>query len=55
MMQHANEPPNPIPTQDDAEYLYRVAERVVKGHVPKSFIHYQNGESVPDVDLNFEP
>ena len=56
MMQHANEPPNPIPTQEEAEYLYKVAERVaVHGYVPSSFIHYRNGESVPDVDLNFEP
>ena len=47
MMQHAWEPPNPYPDQAIAEYLYRVAERVmVEGHVPTSFIDYQNGEMV---------
>jgi hypothetical protein len=47
MMQHAWEPPNPLPDADTAEYLYRVAERVtMEGHVPKSFINYQNGEMV---------
>jgi hypothetical protein len=47
MMQHAWEPPNPLPDADTAEYLYRVAERVtMEGHVPKSYIDYQNGEMV---------
>lgn len=46
MMQHAWEPPNPFPAQETAEYLYRVAERIMdEGHIPKSFIHYHNGEA----------
>lgn len=45
MMQHAWEPPNPFPDVDTAKYLYHVAERVmIDGHVPKSYINYQNGE-----------
>jgi hypothetical protein len=44
MMQHYWEPPNPFPDRETAEYLYKVAERVMKGYVPKSFINYQNGE-----------
>ena len=49
MMQHADEPPNPIPSQEDALYLYNVAERVMnEGHVPKSLILYENGEAVQD-------
>ncbi|KAL3803622.1 hypothetical protein ACHAW5_006384 [Stephanodiscus triporus] len=45
MMQHAWEPANQFPDQATAKYLYRVAERVmVEGHVPTSFIDYQNGE-----------
>ena len=45
MMQHAWEPPNPIPTQGEASYLYDVAERVlIQGHVPSIFINYTNGE-----------
>ena len=46
MMQHAWEPANPFPTREQAAYLYRVAKRVmVHGHVPASFIDYQNGET----------
>lgn len=46
MMQHAWEPPNPFPTKETAIYLYDVSERIMKkGHIPKSFIDYQNGES----------
>jgi hypothetical protein len=49
MMQHAWEPPNPFPDQATAKYLYRVAERVmIEGHMPKSFINYQNGEVAYD-------
>jgi hypothetical protein len=45
MMQHAWEPENPFPDKKTAAYLYRIAERImVEGHVPKSFIDYQNGE-----------
>jgi hypothetical protein len=45
MMQHAWEPENPFPDKETAAYLYRIAERImVEGHVPKSFIDYQNGE-----------
>lgn len=45
MMQHAWEPPNPLPTRQEASYLYDVAERVlVRGHVPSTFINYTNGE-----------
>lgn len=47
MMQHPWEPPNPFPDSKTADYLYRVAERVmVEGYVPSSFINYQNGETV---------
>jgi len=45
MMQHAWEPANPFPTRQQADYLYRVAERImVLGHVPATFIDYQHGE-----------
>ena len=45
MMQHAWEPPNPFPTQEQAEYLYDIAERVlVQGYVPASFVNYTHGE-----------
>jgi hypothetical protein len=45
MMQHSWEPANPIPDRAMADYLYRMAERVlVHGHVPASFIPYQHGE-----------
>ena len=46
MMQHAWEPPNPFPTQEEAAYLYSVAERIcVHGERPKTFIDYQHGET----------
>lgn len=49
MMQHAWEPENPFPDKETAAYLYRIAERImVEGHVPKSFIDYQNGEVVDE-------
>jgi len=49
MMQHIWDPANSLPDQRTAEYLYDVAERImVEGHVPKSFINYQNGEAVDD-------
>jgi hypothetical protein len=36
----------PLPTRQEATYLYHVAERVcLLGHVPKSFVFYENGES----------
>jgi len=36
----------PLPTREEASYLYHVAERVcLQNHVPKSFVHYENGES----------
>jgi hypothetical protein len=45
MMQHAWEPSNPFPDRRTAEYLYRVAERVmVEGYVPKSYVDYRDGE-----------
>ena len=45
VMQHYWEPSNKFPDIETAMYLYRVAERVVKeGHIPSSFINYQNGE-----------
>jgi hypothetical protein len=45
MMQHAWEPANPMLDEADAGYLYGIAERVMeKGHVPASYIDYQNGE-----------
>jgi len=38
MMQHEWEPPNPYPNRTTAEYLYRVAERImVEGYIPKTF------------------
>jgi hypothetical protein len=49
MMQHAWDPPNPIPTKEEADYLYDVAERVlVHGYHPLSFIDYQHGEVAYD-------
>jgi hypothetical protein len=44
MNQHSWDPPNPMPDYETAEYLYNVAYRVSKGHIPASFISYQNGE-----------
>ena len=34
------------PTLDNARYLYHIASRIMKGEIPRSFIHYTNGESV---------
>mmetsp|Transcript_4529 Transcript_4529/g.10948 ORF Transcript_4529/g.10948 Transcript_4529/m.10948 type:complete len:513 (-) Transcript_4529:135-1673(-) len=34
------------PTLDDARYLYHIASRIMKGEIPRTFIQYQNGESV---------
>lgn len=37
----------PIPNRDEASYLYGMADCVMaKGHRPKSFILYQNGQAV---------
>jgi hypothetical protein len=45
-MQPPTHPRKPFPTLEEAQYLYRVAERVVDGgYVPKSFTFYQNGEA----------
>ncbi|KAL3823643.1 hypothetical protein ACHAXA_009748 [Cyclostephanos tholiformis] len=50
VMQHSWEPSNQFPDQETARYLYRVAERVmIEGHVPSSFINYQNGEAAADI------
>jgi hypothetical protein len=50
VMQQADEPPNPFPTFEDAEYLYEVADRVARrGHLPKSLILYKNDEAAPDL------
>lgn len=36
----------PMPTREEAEYLYHIAERVtVRKQIPKSFTHYENGEA----------
>ncbi|CAB9528919.1 expressed unknown protein [Seminavis robusta] len=36
----------PLPTREEATYLYHVAERVcLQGHIPRSFVFYENGES----------
>jgi len=34
------------PTLDDARYLYHIASRIMKGEIPRTFIQYENGESV---------
>lgn len=44
MMQHSWEPPNPMLHERDATYLYDVAERVMNGHVPETYIEYNRGE-----------
>jgi hypothetical protein len=36
---------NPFPTRQEASYLYNVADRVMRGHWPKSLTVYQNGEA----------
>jgi len=44
----------PLPTREEALYLYHIAERVcLHNHVPKAFIYYENGEStnyIPEDD-----
>jgi hypothetical protein len=36
----------PLPTREEAMYLYDICERVMaKGHLPKSFVEYENGEA----------
>lgn len=36
----------PMPTRQEAEYLYHIAERIcVRKQVPKSLIEYNNGEA----------
>lgn len=41
VMQQADEPPNPFPSYEEAEYLYDVADRVArKRHIPTSLIFY---------------
>jgi hypothetical protein len=50
-MQPETHKSNPMPTREEAEYLYNVADRVMrKGHMPTSLIIYQNGEYAEDVD-----
>lgn len=45
MMQHVWEPENPLPDRRMADYLYCVAQRVMRDkHIPTSFIPYYNGE-----------
>lgn len=34
------------PTMDNARYLYHIASRIMKGEIPRTFIHYTNAESV---------
>lgn len=36
---------NPFPTRQEAIYLFNVADRVVRGHTPKSLTIYENGEA----------
>lgn len=44
MMQHAWDPPNPLPTVEQMQYLYSVCDRVSNGFIPASYIDYKNGE-----------
>lgn len=44
MMQHAWDPPNPIPTIQQVKYLYEVCERVANGYIPSTYIDYERGE-----------
>ena len=44
MMQHAWEPPNPLPSVEDVQYIYSIAERIANGYIPSTYIHYENGE-----------
>mmetsp|Transcript_22430 Transcript_22430/g.40757 ORF Transcript_22430/g.40757 Transcript_22430/m.40757 type:complete len:396 (-) Transcript_22430:544-1731(-) len=45
---------NPFPTLEQATYLYHVADRVCKGHFPKSLIVYQNGEASDYVEKEYD-
>lgn len=45
---------NPFPTQEQAMYLYSVADRVCKGHRPRSFIAYENGEASDYVEKEYD-
>ena len=54
-MQPETHPSNRFPTRQEAMYLYNVASRVMKGHLPKSLTIYTNGEAStyeePDSEL----
>lgn len=45
---------NPFPTLEQARYLYNVADRVCKGHLPKSFTMYENGEASDYVEKEYD-
>ena len=45
MMQHSWEPPNPLPTLEQVQYLYSIAECIANGYIPKTYIDYENGET----------
>lgn len=45
---------NPFPTREQATYLYSVADRVCKGHLPKSLTVYQNGEASDYIEKDYE-
>jgi hypothetical protein len=45
-MQNPVEPLKPLPTKEEAEYLYGIAERIcLGGHIPKTFTFYKNKET----------
>lgn len=45
-MQPPKRDPNPMPTVEEAQYLFHVAERVaLHGHLPKSFAMFQEAEA----------
>lgn len=51
VMQQADEPPNPFPNNEEAEYLYGIAQRVaVDGYRPKSFVSYAREEDFMEFD-----
>lgn len=51
VMQQADEPPNPFPNNEEAEYLYGIARRVaVEGYRPKSFVSYAKEEDFMEFD-----
>jgi hypothetical protein len=50
MMQHDWEPPNPLPTLEQVQYLYSIAERIANGYIPKTYIDYENGETAYEGD-----